>query len=723
MKIAHKISLFLTLVGAILALMAVSIIYIAVRNNLEKEILQHLITAVQSRANHIETFFDDHKDAVEIMSSEPSFIEVLSLSKNNPEYDKKLETVSNRIKTLINVHKEIFQVNLLDKNGVVVVSTDEASVGFDRSADVIYLKAKEATYVRDINISEAAGIPVIGIAAPVLFNSEFLGVIIADLKAEELYKITLDRTGLGETGEIYLVNRDFYMISPSRFKEDVILKQKVDTVNARRWLKSGNKNHMDGLEKINVFPDYRGVNVLGTHAHIHEMQWGLLAEIDENEAYAPLKQITSIFVAILIVIPIAGWLMSIFFARLITRPVHRLHKGTEIIGKGNLEYKVGTDSKDEIGQLSRAFDKMTEDLKKTTASMTDLNREIDERKQAEESLRKSEEKYRTLIENAGEAIIVAQDGVIKFANPKGEELYGRSQEELASRPLTHFIYEEDREMVGERHKRRLKGEEPPMAYSFRIADKNGDIKWVELSVVLFSWDDRPATLCFMTDITERKQAEEQVKASLKEKEVLLSEIHHRVKNNMQVIISLLRLRADKIEDKKYADMFKEGEDRIRSMALVHEQLYQTKDFANIDFGEYIKSLAKGLFTSHGVDTNKIKLNIEIKAVSLDIENAIPCGLIINELVSNSLKYAFPQGKEGKISISLRLINGDEFELSVSDDGVGIPEDLDIRNMESMGLDLVTVLAEDQLDGKIDLNRTGGTRYHIRFKMQKYKARM
>ncbi len=458
MKIANKISLFLTLAGAILALMAVSIIYLAVRNNLEKEILQHLITAVQSRANHIETFFDDHKGAVEIMSSEPSFIEVLSMSKNNPEYDKKLETVSNRIKTLINVHKEIFQVNLLDKNGVVVVSTDEASVGFDRSADVTYLKAKEATYVRDINISEAAGIPVIGIATPVLFDSEFLGVIIADLTAEELYKITLDRTGLGETGEIYLVNRDFYMISPSRFKEDVILKQKVDTVNARRWLKSENKNHMDELEKINVFPDYRGVNVLGAHAHIHEMQWGLLAEIDENEAHAPLKQITSIFVAILAVVPIAGWLMSIFFARLITRPVHRLHKGTEIIGKGNLEYKVGTDSKDEIGQLSRAFDKMTEDLKKTTASMTDLNREIDERKQAEESLRKSEEKYRTLIENAGEAIVVAQDGVIKFTNPKGEELYGRSQEELASRPLTYFIHEEDREMVGERHKRRLKGE-------------------------------------------------------------------------------------------------------------------------------------------------------------------------------------------------------------------------------------------------------------------------
>ncbi len=221
----------------------------------------------------------------------------------------------------------------------------------------------------------------------------------------------------------------------------------------------------------------------------------------------------------------------------------------------------------------------------------------------------------------------------------------------------------------------------------------------------------------------RKQAEKQIKSSLKEKEVLLSEIHHRVKNNMQVIISLLRLRADKIEDKKHADMFKEGEDRIRSMSLVHEQLYQSKDFANIDFGEYIKSLANGLFTSYGVDTNKIKLNIENKDVSFDLENAIPCGLIINELVSNSLKHAFPQQGEGNISIVLQSINEDEFELTVSDDGVGIPEALDVRDTESMGLHLIRVLAEQTLEGKMELNREEGTRFHFLFKRAKYRPRI
>ncbi len=217
------------------------------------------------------------------------------------------------------------------------------------------------------------------------------------------------------------------------------------------------------------------------------------------------------------------------------------------------------------------------------------------------------------------------------------------------------------------------------------------------------------------EVEERKKAEEKIKASLKEKEVLLREIHHRVKNNMQLLISLLRLQADKIEDKKYADMFKEGEDRIRSMSLIHEKLYQTQDFANINFGEHIKSLVDGLFVSYGVDTNKVSLNIDIKDVFIDLENAIPCGLIINELVSNSLKYAFPQAREGKISIALRPFNEDELELTVSDDGVGIAEVLDIEKTDTMGLTLVKVLAGHQLDGKIDLDRTEGTQFNIKFK--------
>jgi two-component sensor histidine kinase len=159
------------------------------------------------------------------------------------------------------------------------------------------------------------------------------------------------------------------------------------------------------------------------------------------------------------------------------------------------------------------------------------------------------------------------------------------------------------------------------------------------------------------------------------------------------------------------------------MALIHERLYQSKDFANIDFTEYVKSLVNELFISHGVDRNKIKPKIEIEDVSLDMENAIPCGLIINEAVSNSLKYAFPEEKEGEIKISLRSFNDDQIELLIGDDGVGISKEVDIRNTETLGLHLIARLVEYQLSGEIELNRINGTEYHIKFKRQLYKKRI
>lgn len=215
-------------------------------------------------------------------------------------------------------------------------------------------------------------------------------------------------------------------------------------------------------------------------------------------------------------------------------------------------------------------------------------------------------------------------------------------------------------------------------------------------------------------ITKRKHAEEQIKASLKEKEVLLREIHHRVKNNMQIISSLLKLQAGYIEDKKYLEMFKESQNRILTMSLVHEKLYRSKDFTKINFKEYIHNLANGVFQSYSGRSSNILLNLNIENVELGIDSAIPCGLIINELVTNSLKHAFPGEKKGEIKIVLGKIDGNEYELTVSDNGIGIPEDIDFRKTETLGLHLVSILAEDQLSGKIKLDRSRGTEFSIRF---------
>jgi PAS domain S-box-containing protein len=215
------------------------------------------------------------------------------------------------------------------------------------------------------------------------------------------------------------------------------------------------------------------------------------------------------------------------------------------------------------------------------------------------------------------------------------------------------------------------------------------------------------------EIAERKRMEEQIKASLEEKEVLLKEIHHRVKNNLQVISSLLYLQSKNLKDKQTLEMFQESHNRVRSMALIHERLYQSQDLARIDFAEYVRSLANYLFRSYGVNTGVIQLKINMDDVSLGIDTAIPCGLIINELVSNSLKHAFPDGGGGKVRIELRADDG-QFTLMVSDDGVGLPEDLDFRNAQSLGLQLVNNLSVAQLEGTIELDRCGGTAFRIMF---------
>jgi len=213
---------------------------------------------------------------------------------------------------------------------------------------------------------------------------------------------------------------------------------------------------------------------------------------------------------------------------------------------------------------------------------------------------------------------------------------------------------------------------------------------------------------------DRKQAEEKIKKSLNEKEVLLREIHHRVKNNMQIISSLLRLQSQTIKDKTYSQLFEDSQNRITSMALVHEKLYQSRDLAKIEFNAYIRDMVTGLFQSYGISTDRINLIFDVGDVSLGINSAIPCGLIINELVTNSLKYAFPDGRKGELKITVHEIDN-EIELVISDNGIGIPENIDFRNTESLGLKLVSILAERQLRGNLNLDRKTGTEFRIRFK--------
>lgn len=215
------------------------------------------------------------------------------------------------------------------------------------------------------------------------------------------------------------------------------------------------------------------------------------------------------------------------------------------------------------------------------------------------------------------------------------------------------------------------------------------------------------------DITERKRDEEQIKASLAEKEVLLKEIHHRVKNNLQVISSLLRLQSRYVLDEGLLEMLKESQNRVHSMALVHEHLYHSQALSRIDFAEYIRSLASNLFQAYQVNAKGVQLKIDVMPVFLNIDTVIPCGLIINELVSNSLKYAFSDRILGELKIEFAVESNNQFQLTVGDNGVGFPQDIDYQNSGSLGLRLVCSLVR-QIQGNIKLDPGSGTIFKITF---------
>jgi PAS domain S-box-containing protein len=240
---------------------------------------------------------------------------------------------------------------------------------------------------------------------------------------------------------------------------------------------------------------------------------------------------------------------------------------------------------------------------------------------------------------------------------------------------------------------------------------------IALSQVMVAHHAADGSLSFLStiarDISQRKRTEEQLRGSLREKEALLREIHHRVKNNLQLINSLLSLQAARVKDPSLGDVLKESQDRVRTMALVHENLYRAGNVASIPLAAHVEGLCAHLFCSYGAAENRIELATHVDDVSLDLDRAIPCGLIINELVSNALKHAFPAGRAGRVSVDFHALPEGGYALAVRDDGVGLPAGLDPGQAESMGLQLVSDLTE-QLNGMLAVDRTGGTTFTIRF---------
>ena len=348
-----------------------------------------------------------------------------------------------------------------------------------------------------------------------------------------------------------------------------------------------------------------------------------------------------------------------------------------------------------------------------------IGRDITERKAAEENLVRNEERYRIVAEQTGQLVYDYDipSGMITWSGAISE-VTGFSADEFRAVTIherEQMIHEEDRAPATQELDRSISsGRQYRIAYRFR--HKTGAyIDVFDNGIFLPDAQGKSVRMLgTMTDITERRRAEAQIAASLKEKEVLLKEIHHRVKNNLQVISSLLNLQAANVVDPQTLEQLRESQNRIRSMALIHERLYQSGNLARIDFGEYARSLVSFLARSYSVPGVQVQVNVQ--DIELPVNTGIPCGLIINELVSNALKYAFPNEREGEVEIRLEVTPDRIAVLSVRDDGIGLPREFDYQDTTTLGLQLVNTLTK-QLNGTIGLIRDRGTTFSITFPVE------
>lgn len=341
-------------------------------------------------------------------------------------------------------------------------------------------------------------------------------------------------------------------------------------------------------------------------------------------------------------------------------------------------------------------------------------KDITERWIAEKALTESEEKYRVLIENTNEGVAVLQNEYLRFLNSSFKHMTGYDEKELTTQKAIHFVQEDHRKHVSNTVKKYIKGETQDEYITMQVIVKNKKNIWVRVNLAKSNWEGKPALVVFMQDINEIKAFQDSLTKSLKEKEVLLREVHHRVKNNLQVISGMLYLSGAKIDIPEAVEALHEARHRIHNLALIHTQLYESDEFDRIDIQTHISRLVQNLSMVYKKEGRMIVHNISPCDVKLSLTQAIPCALVLNEIVSNSFKYGFTGLETGKIEISCKRLDNNMVSFRVWDNGVGIPEDIDINSDKSVGLKLVRDIIVRQLKGDIRINRENGTEVEFEF---------
>ena len=339
--------------------------------------------------------------------------------------------------------------------------------------------------------------------------------------------------------------------------------------------------------------------------------------------------------------------------------------------------------------------------------------DITDRRNTEQRIRESEENYKHLVESIEEGLVIADEFEnITFTNKAARKIFGYPDKEIENMNFKKLVSPDDYKRLQMETDNRIKN--LISKYELDIIRKDGEKRLISVTASpLFKNEDFISSIGIFVDITEIRKAEEKIKSQLHEKEVMLQEIYHRVKNNLQIISSMLKLQASYIDNEYATQLFRNCQHRVKAMSLVHEKLYRSKDLSNISFKDYTKSLIRNLFISLNINGNRIKYELDINDVNLNISAAIPCGLIINELITNALKYGFPDNREGVIKISMNELDNGKLNLTVWNNGVDLPKDFDMNNLSSFGMRLVEIL-KFQLEAELTIERKDGVAFSLTF---------
>lgn len=451
------------------------------------------------------------------------------------------------------------------------------------------------------------------------------------------------------------------------------------------------KDYDDGKEffTVTIEPYFRGTLLPLVDQLRDQTQKNLNLEI--NSLNAQLSEASKL----LFFGTAVAFLLSLFLAyslyRSVAYPLNALAVAAQNIGSGNLDERIEVKSKDEVGNLANEFNRMAENLSKTTVSRNFMD---------------------DIIESMADSLVVSDEsGTIQKVNSSTLKILGYKEDELIGRPLTSLFA--DKEAVN----RYLKSNRQVENREAKYLKKDGGIVPVSLSLgsIHNSEGEQKGIVTVASDITKRKEAEEQITKSLKEKEILLSEIHHRVKNNLAVISGLLQMQIWETEDIAAETALKDSQLRVQSIALVHEKLYQSENLSYIQFDYYIRDLLQAISSTYMDSHISVNIDTELEDIVLNINQAIPCSLLLNELIVNAYKHAFDKNEGGNIFVKTHK-EEDTIHLYVKDDGVGFPKDFDFEAASSLGMTLINTLTQ-QLHGEIQMKNDNGAIFEVNFEAE------